>query len=66
MKPTPTVSLTAEQMLEKLAAALNLSKTEQTLEKLEAIIKERCNSDSKNDRSDAVTKGPAVKPRGTN
>jgi hypothetical protein len=27
LKPTPTVSLTAEQMLERLAAALNLSKT---------------------------------------
>jgi phospholipid/cholesterol/gamma-HCH transport system substrate-binding protein len=54
LKATPTVTLTTEQMIEKLAEVLNLSKTEQTLDKLEAVIKERCKGES--DQSEAVSK----------
>jgi phospholipid/cholesterol/gamma-HCH transport system substrate-binding protein len=63
LKATPTVSLTTEQMIEKLAEVLNLSKTEQTLDKLEAVIKERCKGES--DQSEAVSK-PKTKARRTN
>lgn len=44
LKAQPTANLSAEQMIGKFTAAFNLS-TAETLDKLEALIKERCDSE---------------------
>jgi phospholipid/cholesterol/gamma-HCH transport system substrate-binding protein len=60
LKAQPIPSLTTEQMIEKFAAAFNLS-TSEAVEKLEALIKERC--DSGKDQSEAANKRPTTKAR---
>jgi len=45
LKAISTESPTLQQMLDRFAAALNTNTTEQTVAKLEALIKERCNGD---------------------
>ncbi len=63
LKAQPIPSLTTEQMIEKFAAGFNLS-TSEAEEKLEALIKERC--DGGKDQSEAVGEKPATKARHTN
>src|SRR6266849_685661 len=63
LKAQPIPSLTTEQMIAKFAAAFNLS-TSEAAEKLEALIKERC--DSGKDQSEAVSKRPTTKARHIN
>jgi phospholipid/cholesterol/gamma-HCH transport system substrate-binding protein len=58
LKAHPTPNLTPEQMIERFAAAFNLS-TSEAVEKLEALIKERC--DNGKDQSEAVSKRPTTK-----
>jgi ABC-type transporter Mla subunit MlaD len=63
LKAQPIANLTSEQMIEKFAAAFNLSNSE-AVEKLEALIKARC--DGGKDQSEAVSKRPATQARHTN
>jgi hypothetical protein len=62
-EPTPAGSHLLAAMIEKFAAAFILS-TSEVVEKLEALIKEHC--DSGKDQSEAANKKPTTKARHNN
>jgi phospholipid/cholesterol/gamma-HCH transport system substrate-binding protein len=54
LKAVPTTALTTEQLLERIATTLNLSKTEETLDKLDAVLRERCNDKAEDMQKQAL------------